>query len=81
MGSAIPMEARITCLVDVYDALMSRRVYKRPWQEEEVLAYLHNESGKLFDPHLVSSFFDHYPRFQAIQTRHPDRMVEPELPL
>lgn len=80
-GSAIPMEARITCLVDVYDALMSRRVYKRPWQEEEVLAYLHNESGKLFDPHLVSFFFNHYPRFQAIQTRHPDRMVQPELPL
>jgi len=80
-GEAIPVEARITCLVDVYDALMSRRVYKRPWQEKEVLAYLHDESGKLFDPELVSFFFNHYPRFQGIQNRHPDQWVQPELPL
>ena len=79
-GKDIPIEARITCLVDVYDALINRRVYKRPWQEEEVLAYLHTESGKLFDPVLVNAFFDHFPSFQTIQIQHPDRFAQPELP-
>jgi len=79
-GADIPIEARITCLVDVYDALISRRVYKRPWQEEEVLAYIHVESGRLFDPALVDAFFDNFPRFQAIQSQHPDQFVQPELP-
>jgi putative two-component system response regulator len=79
-GKAIPIEARITCLVDVYDALINRRVYKRPWEEEEVLAYLHTESGKQFDPALVDVFFDHFQSFQAIQVRHPDRFAQPELP-
>jgi response regulator RpfG family c-di-GMP phosphodiesterase len=64
----------------VYDALINRRVYKRPWGEEEVLAYLHTESGRLFDPELVSQFFDHFPKFQEIQARHPDRFAQSELP-
>jgi putative two-component system response regulator len=79
-GKEIPIEARITCLVDVYDALISRRVYKRPWLEEEVLAYLHTGSGTLFDPGLVDSFFDHFPAFQAIQAQHPDRFAQHDLP-
>jgi putative two-component system response regulator len=79
-GKDIPIEARITCLVDVYDALINRRVYKRPWQEGEVLGYIHTESGKLFDPDLVESFFNHFPLFQEIQQRHPDRFVQRELP-
>jgi putative two-component system response regulator len=79
-GEEIPIEARITCLVDVYDALINRRVYKRPWQEPEVLAYIHTESGRLFDPSLVGSFFDHFASFQAIQLQHPDRYAQSELP-
>ena len=79
-GEEIPVEARITCLVDVYDALINRRVYKRPWREEEVLAYIHTESGRLFDPDLVGRFFDHFPRFQEIQLMHPDHFAQSELP-
>jgi putative two-component system response regulator len=79
-GTDIPIEARITCLVDVYDALINRRIYKRPWQEEEVLGYIHNESGRLFDPDLVGSFFTRYPQIQAIQAQHPDHYARPELP-
>ena len=79
-GKDIPVEARITCLVDVYDALINRRVYKRPWAQEEVLGYLHTESGRLFDPDLVTCFFDHFPRFHGIQVQHPDRYTQSELP-
>ena len=79
-GAEIPIEARITCLVDVYDALINRRVYKRPWSEEEVLAYIHTETGRLFDPYLVGLFFDHFTLFQAIQNMHPDRFAQSELP-
>jgi putative two-component system response regulator len=79
-GKDIPIEARITCLVDIYDALISRRVYKRPWEEEEVLGYLHSQCGKLFDPQLVSFFFDNYDEFRAIQAQHPDCYAQSELP-
>jgi putative two-component system response regulator len=79
-GETIPVEARITCLVDVYDALINRRVYKRPWREEEVLAYIHNESGRQFDPALVGHFFDHFDKFRAIQLTFPDRYAQEDLP-
>ncbi|NTV75609.1 MAG: response regulator [Holophaga sp.] len=79
-GEEIPIEARITCLVDIYDALIHRRVYKTPWTEPEVLAYLQDNSGKLFDPALVRLFFDNLPTFREILLAHPDRYAEPEIP-
>ncbi|BDU72094.1 HD domain-containing phosphohydrolase [Mesoterricola silvestris] len=79
-GEAIPIEARITCLVDVYDALIHRRVYKMPWTEPEVLAYIRENAGVFFDPLLTRTFFDHLPRFREIMLLHPDRFAEPELP-
>ena len=76
----IPTEARITCLVDIYDALINRRVYKRAWGEAEVTAYLRENSAKLFDPRLVELFFDHYPVFRQVQLMHPDQFAPEELP-
>lgn len=79
-GEAIPLEARITGLVDVYDALSSRRVYKRPWAEGDVLGYLKEQSGRQFDPHLVERFLEHYPRFKTVFLEHPDTFAPEELP-
>jgi putative two-component system response regulator len=79
-GAKIPLEARITCLVDIYDALTHRRVYKHPWAEPDVLEYLRLHATKLFDPHLVQVFFDHFDRFRQIQLLHPDKFAAPELP-
>lgn len=79
-GEEIPIEARITCLVDIYDALIHRRVYKVPWNEPEVLAYIRENSGKLFDPALTRVFFDNFEKFREITLLHPDRFAEPELP-
>ena len=79
-GEKIPIEARITCLVDIYDALIHRRVYKQPWDESDVLAYLRDNSGKLFDPSLVKHFFTNFSRFRDITDQHPDKFAEPEFP-
>lgn len=71
-GEQIPLEARITGLVDVYDALRSRRIYKRAWTEEDVLQHLREESGKHFDPALVELFFAHYAQFRQVLLDNPD---------
>ncbi|MEN8153786.1 MAG: HD domain-containing phosphohydrolase [Acidobacteriota bacterium] len=57
-GTEIPLFARIVALADVYDALMSSRLYKRSWPEDRVLKLIEKESGKHFDPNLVEVFFD-----------------------
>lgn len=79
-GTSIPVEARITCLVDVYDALSSRRVYKRAWSEDDTLAYLQEMRGKHFDPALADLFLGHYGRFRRIFQDNPDRFAPDELP-
>lgn len=55
-GEAIPLEARIFALVDVYDALSYDRPYRKAWEKEKVLAYIKSESGKHFDPAVVELF-------------------------
>jgi putative two-component system response regulator len=79
-GDQTPIEARVTCLVDIYDALIHRRVYKLPWVEDEVLAFIRENSGTLLDPALVDLFFANFPRFREIMLLHPDRFAAPELP-
>ncbi|KAA3627908.1 MAG: response regulator [Proteobacteria bacterium] len=49
-GDAIPMAARIVAVTDVFDALTSRRPYKKPWKLEDAFHYIQAESGKHFDP-------------------------------
>ena len=55
-GEAIPLEARIVALADVFDALTSKRPYKEPWTIEDTTNYILNESNKQFDPELVKAF-------------------------
>ncbi|MFA6003503.1 MAG: HD domain-containing phosphohydrolase [Elusimicrobiota bacterium] len=52
-GEEIPIEARIVAVADVFDALISKRVYKGAWNLEDALAYIKAESGKRFDPAVV----------------------------
>jgi len=55
-GEAIPLEARLFAVVDVYDALTSDRPYRKAWSEERALEYIVSESGKHFDPVVVEEF-------------------------
>ena len=70
---AISLEARITALVDVYDAVSNRRHYKEPWPEDKVLELIRKGSGSHFDPKLTELFLANLERFRAILQAHPDR--------
>ncbi len=52
-GEKIPVEARIVSVADVFDALVSKRVYKGAWDIDEAIKYLLAQAGKLFDPRVV----------------------------
>ena len=55
-GQAIPMPARIVALADVFDALTSPRVYKKPWPDDKAIAEIRNGRDTHFDPAVVDAF-------------------------
>ncbi len=57
-GEQIPLEARIMALADVYDALVSERVYKKAFPPEKARRIISEESGKQFDPLLAELFLE-----------------------
>lgn len=57
-GDSIPVEARITSIVDVFDALIGERAYKKSWTLEAAVAELKQCSGTNFDPVLVALFLE-----------------------
>ncbi len=71
-GEEIALCARITALADVYDALSSDRVYKDAWPKEKVLDYIKTNSGKHFDPQLVTLFFESLEAIESIQRKFSD---------
>ena len=79
-GEQIPLEARITSLVDVYDALSNRRHYKDPWPEDQVVAFLRRNRDTQFDPVLLDLFLGHLDRFRAILEGNPDDEEQEEEP-
>lgn len=68
----IPLVGRIVAIADVYDALRSKRVYKKAWQEEDVLSTMRELQGSKFDPELVDIFFEVLPNIQTIADKYPD---------
>ena len=69
-GEDIPLFARIVGLADVVDALSSRRSYKEPWSEEQVLKHIREESGRHFDPELVDIFFARLDEIRSVRVAH-----------
>ena len=73
-GEAIPVEARIVAICDVFDALTSIRPYKVAWTVESAIGFLQENAGSHFDPNLVSLFVELLPEIEAIRERFGDPM-------
>lgn len=71
-GADIPLWARITAIADVYDALMSERIYKNAWTAERALQHLRQEAGRHFDPDLIHDFMEINELVRSIAERYPD---------
>ncbi|MBF0614500.1 MAG: DUF3369 domain-containing protein [Magnetococcales bacterium] len=66
-GQKIHIFARITAIIDVFDALANKRPYKDAWPLEQIISLFRAESGRHFDPDLVALFLDHLDEFLEIQ--------------
>ena len=63
---AIPLEARIVTLADVYDALITERPYKQAWSLDEAESLIQDRSGNQFQPDVVDAFFRKKQKFRDI---------------
>jgi putative two-component system response regulator len=66
-GEAIPLEARLVAIADVFDALTARRPYKEPWPAERAFDYVREARGQHFDPALVDVFLGMRSEIEAIR--------------
>lgn len=71
-GEDIPLFGRIVAIADAYDALLSQRVYREAWKEEDVLAELKHGAGHQYDPDMIAAFFASLETLRAIRQRYPD---------
>lgn len=74
-GEAIPIEARIVAIADVFDALTSVRPYKKAWPVDDAIALLQREKGRHFDPVLVDLFIDRLAAILEIRERYAEEAV------
>lgn len=68
----ISIHAKIVAIVDVFDALVSDRVYKKAWKLEKVLDTLEKEAGQQFDPVLIELFLKNINMFMKIKVEFED---------
>ncbi|MBU0621267.1 MAG: response regulator [Gammaproteobacteria bacterium] len=71
-GKAIPLDARVVAVADVYDALTSERPYKKAWSNNEAVEYLIANKGVHFDPACVDAFMLQFSKISLIQQQLQD---------
>ena len=71
-GDAIPLSARLMAVADVYDALISERVYKKAFSHEQTVAIMREGRGSHFDPDVLDAFLAIQDRFRAIAAEFAD---------
>jgi hypothetical protein len=79
-GEAIPLPGRLMAVADVYDAIISARVYKPALPHEEAVRIMRKRRGTYFDPDVVDAFLEVNAEFREIAARYAGEGVEPELP-
>ena len=67
-GEEIPLQGRIMAIVDVYDALVSERPYKKAIPEDEAVEIIMENAGTYYDPKIVEVFFNVRDRFEKART-------------
>ncbi len=73
-GEVIPLSARIMAVADVFDALTSPRVYKKPFPLEQALDMMQEGAGSQFDPKCVEVFMDSLPEVKVILRKYNETM-------
>ena len=68
----IPLSARLMAVADVFDALISRRVYKEAMPLDKARTIIAAERGRQFDPDVTDAFLSGFTDFAAIAARHSD---------
>lgn len=71
-GEDIPVAARIMAIADVYDALISSKVYKDGVPHDKAVQIIFSERGAHFDPDMVDAFIEIQDAFAAIAQRYAD---------
>lgn len=71
-GEEIPLPARMMALADVFDALVSRRSYKEPFDFDEAVAVVQESKGGHFDPALVESFLRTTAAWRAVIAKYEE---------
>ncbi len=66
-GDRIPEAARIATIADIFDALSMKRPYKEAWPLEQIIPFMHDGSGRLFDPHILTLFMDRLPQILELK--------------
>jgi putative two-component system response regulator len=68
-GEEIPLQGRIMAIVDVYDALVSERPYKKAIPPDDAVGIIMHNAGIHYDPHIASIFFDVKDQFKAVKVQ------------
>lgn len=71
-GEEIPLSGRLMAVADVYDALISKRVYKPAFSHDDAVAYIRDGRGGHFDPAIVDAFLEIADRFREIAREFAD---------
>ncbi len=71
-GEEIPIEARIVSIVDVFDTMVVRGMYDVTWTPERTFQFIRSNSGKQFDPEVVSAFVQAFPRIMEISEQYSE---------
>lgn len=71
-GDKIPVYARLMAVADVYDALISRRVYREALPHEKVVQIIIDGKGTHFDPDIVDAFIQIQDQFREIASQYVD---------
>lgn len=73
-GESIPFSARIMAICDVYDALVSERIYKPAMNHEDAVKIIYKESGHAFDPTLIDLFLNEQNTIEKIAKEYQDKL-------